>query len=95
MPDRKEWLIIRKSLYGNNIKYAFSNADKDTPIEAHADRMSCRYWVERALQNGKSHAKLDEYMVRGWRGWHHHMTMTLLSMLFLLTLQVTLKESTI
>ena len=45
--------------------------------------MSCRYWVERALQNGKSHAKLDEYMVRGWRGWHHHMTMTL---------QVTLKE---
>lgn len=46
----------------------------------------------RALQNGKSQAKLDEYMVRSWGGWHHHLTMTLLALLFLLSLQVTLKE---
>ena len=67
-------------------------SSKETPLAVHAERMSCRYWVERALQNGKSQAKLDEYMVRSWRGWHHHMTMTLLAMLFLLKLQVTLKE---
>ncbi len=92
MPNRQEGLILRKSLNGNDIKYAFSNAKAETPLSVHAARMSCRYWVERALQNGKSQAKLDEYMVRSWRSWHHHLTMTLLAMLFLILLQVTLKE---
>ena len=102
LPNRQEWLILRKSSDGKDIKYAFSNAKAATPLSVHAERMGCRYWVERALQNGKSQAKLDEYaegqrsavtaMVRSWRGWHHHMTMTLLAMLFLLRLQVTLKE---
>lgn len=45
LPDRMEWLIIRKSLTGHDIKYAFSNAPVDTPLSVHADRMSYRYWV--------------------------------------------------
>ena len=36
--------------------------------------MSCsRYWIERALEDAKG-------KVRGWLGWHHHMTMVLLAM---------------
>ncbi len=31
---------------------------------------------------------LADYEFRGWRGWHHHMTMTILAMLFLLELQL-------
>jgi hypothetical protein len=51
--------------------------------------MSCsRYWIERALQDGKGKAGLADYQVRGWTGWHHHMVMTLLAMLFLLEMQV-------
>jgi hypothetical protein len=30
--------------------------------------------------------------VRGWTGWHHHMTMVLLAMLFLLILQLKWKD---
>ena len=26
---------------------------------------------------------MDEYEVRGWRGWHHHMTLVFLAMWFL------------
>ena len=47
-----------------------------------------RYWIERAIQDAKGEAGLDEYQVRGWRGWHHHMTLVLLAMLFLLELQL-------
>lgn len=47
-----------------------------------------RYWMERAIQDAKGEAGLDEYELRSWRGWHHHMTMTILSMLFLLELQL-------
>ena len=47
-----------------------------------------RYWMERAIQDSKGEAGLDEYQLRGWRGWHHHMTLTFLAMLFLLQLQL-------
>ena len=40
----------------------------------------------------KGEAGLDQYQVRGWTGWHHHMTMTLLAMLFLLQLTLNLRE---
>ena len=56
-----------------------------------ADWQSRRYWVERALQDAKGLAGLDEYQVIGWRGWHHHMTMVLLAMLFLLQLKQSLR----
>ncbi len=39
------------------------------------------------MQNAKGLAGLDEYQVMGWRGWHHHMAMVLLAMLFLLCLK--------
>jgi len=38
------------------------------------------------LEDAKGEAGLGQYQVRGWTGWHHHMTMTLLAMLFLLQL---------
>jgi hypothetical protein len=51
--------------------------------------MSCsRYWIERALEDGKGEAGLADYQVRGWTGWHHHMVMTLLAMLFILQMTV-------
>jgi len=47
--------------------------------------MQCqRYWIERALQQGKQDVGLGDYPVRGWRGWHHHITLFLMAMLFLL-----------
>ena len=35
---------------------------------------------------------MADYEVRGWVGWHHHMTMVLLAMLFLLILQLKWKD---
>lgn len=91
LPGLDEWLIIRRSLDKKELKFAFSNADENTPLEVHAERFSRRYWVERSIQIGKGATGLDEYEVRGWKGWHHHMTMTLLSMLFLLQLRIKLQ----
>ena len=51
-----------------------------------------RYWMERAIQDAKGEAGLDEYELRSWQGWHHHMTMTILSMLILLELQLDWKS---
>ncbi len=29
-------------------------------------------------------ARLGDHQIRGWRGWHHHMTLVMMAMLFLL-----------
>jgi len=80
-----EWLVVRQELDGSDVKYSFSNAPKTTSLQTLANRQTRRYWVERALQDAKGLAGLDEYQVIGWRGWHHHMTLVMLAMLFLLT----------
>jgi SRSO17 transposase len=85
------WLLVRQDLDGDNTKFSFSNAPLGTPVPTLAARQSRRYWVERALEDAKGLAGLDEYQVIGWRGWHHHMTMVLLAMLFLRHLQQTLQ----
>lgn len=92
LPVQPVWLIIRQELDGTQTKYTLSNAEATLPLSTLAERQSRRYWVERVLQDGKGLAGLDEYQVRGWRGWHHHMTMVLLAMLFLLQLKHRLKD---
>jgi len=55
--------------------------------------MSCsRYWIERAFEDAKGEVGMVDYEVRGWLGWHHHMTMVLLAMLFLLTMRMKWKD---
>ena len=40
--------------------------------------------LEASFQRGKSEAGMDEYQVRTWEGWHHHMALTLIAMWFLI-----------
>jgi hypothetical protein len=88
LPGVETWLIIRKDEGENIMKYQLSNATADTSIER-LGQMSCsRFWIERALEDGKGEAGLADYQVRGWTGWHHHMVMTLLAMLFILRMVV-------
>jgi SRSO17 transposase len=88
LPGSETWLILRKDEGEKKLKYQFCNAPSDTPLERLADMSHSRYWMERAIQDAKGEAGLADYELRGWRGWHHHMTMTILAMLFLLELQL-------
>src|SRR5271155_4350029 len=47
-----------------------------------------RYWVERAFEDGKGECGLADYQALGWRSWHHHVTMVMLAMLFILEQRV-------
>jgi len=51
-----------------------------------------RFWVERALQDGKGGCGLDEYQIRGWNGWHHHITLVMVAMLFMLKRRLSNKD---
>ena len=43
-----------------------------------------RFFIEQTFKNGKSHAGRADYQVRKWRGWHHHMALVGLALLFVL-----------
>jgi SRSO17 transposase len=40
--------------------------------------------IEASFKRGKGEAGMDEYQVRTWEGWHHHMALTLIAVWFLL-----------
>jgi SRSO17 transposase len=41
--------------------------------------------IEASFKRGKSEAGMDAYLVRTWEGWHHHMTLTLMAVWFLMS----------
>jgi SRSO17 transposase len=87
LPDRACWLLLRRTLDGSELKAAFSNAAEDTPLLTLAQVGAARWVVETELQTEKSETGLDEYEVRRWPGWPHHITLSLLAGAFLLHLQ--------
>jgi SRSO17 transposase len=42
-----------------------------------------RWPIEDCFLRCKQEVGLDDYEVRGWRGWHHHMTLAMLALWFL------------
>jgi len=90
LPGDECWLIIRKDPKSKEIKYQLSNAPSDTSIDRLAQMSGSRYWIERTFEDGKGIAGLADYQVRSWTGWHHHMTITLMAMLYLMVLSIDL-----
>lgn len=43
-----------------------------------------RWPIEDCFLRGKAEAGLGDYEVQGWRGWHHHQTLVMLALWFLL-----------
>ena len=88
LPGRECWLVLRRNLDGSEPKYYLSNAPIDTPLSQLAHVGSMRWCIETDLQTTKGEAGLDEYEVRSWQGWHHHIVLAMLAAAFLLTLRL-------
>lgn len=74
-------LLIRKDEDGT-IRYAICN---DLKASKHrlAFMHSQRYFIERSFQDTKQQLGLNEYQVRGYAGWHRHMAMCMMGLLFI------------
>jgi SRSO17 transposase len=87
LPGRACWLVLRRNLDGTEPRSYLSNAPADTPLLTLAQVAAARWVIETEIQTAKGETGLDEYEVRSWRSWHHHITLALLAGAFLLTLQ--------
>lgn len=81
----EEVLVAVRSAEKGKWKYDYhlSNAARTTPPEEFARVAKAEHRIEECLKRGKSEAGLGGYQVRNWRGWHHHMTLSLLALWFL------------
>jgi len=87
LPGRESWLLCRRDLDGSDLKPYLSNAAPEMPLLTLAQVSARRWPVETEFQTEKGETGLDEYEVRSWQGWQHHITMALLAGAFLLSLQ--------
>jgi SRSO17 transposase len=95
LPARKEWLIIRRKSSKQalaNWKFYRSNASENISWEKLACMTAWRWPIESTIEECKGELGMDHYEVRNWRGWHHHMTMTILSHHFLVRLRIKFGE---
>jgi SRSO17 transposase len=87
LPGRACWLVLRRNVDGSEAKYYLSNAPTDTPLRRLAEVGAMRWPIETEFQTEKGETGLDEYEVRSWQSWQHHITLALLAGVFLLSLQ--------
>lgn len=63
--------------------YGLSNAKGSVPLEELVRVRMTRHRIEELFQVGNGEVGLDHYEVRSWVGWHHHMTLSMLALWFL------------
>jgi SRSO17 transposase len=64
--------------------YSLSNAGPEVPLSELVRVRFARHRIEEVLGEAKGDVGLGQYEVRSWVGWHHHMTLTLLALWFLI-----------
>jgi SRSO17 transposase len=84
--------VFRRNLDGSELKLYLTNAPPGVPLLLLGQVASRRWTIETGFEQTKTEIGLDEYEVRGWRGWHHHIALALLAGLFLLQLRQELGE---
>jgi len=85
LPGPELWLVIERSCQQQpEVKYYLSNALPDCPLATLVRIGHTRWPIEDCFLRGKDELGLADYEVTGWRGWHHHQTLVLLAMWFLL-----------
>jgi SRSO17 transposase len=84
-PMRPEVLLVLHHADGT-FSYHFSNAEH-VPTASLAKAAAMRHYIEEILETAKGDAGMAEYEMRSWLGWHHHMTLSMLSTWFLVEQQ--------
>jgi SRSO17 transposase len=92
LPGSEQWLVLRRGSEPDaELKTYLCNAPVEVSQSELVRIVGMRWPVETAIQDGKEGLGMDDYMVRTWLGWHHHMTLCILAHHYLVRVQKRLK----
>ena len=77
-------LLVSENPDGSERKYTLTNAPETEPIQQQVYKQRQRFWVERSFEDAKGQCGMADYQARKWAGWHHHMALVMMAMLFML-----------
>jgi SRSO17 transposase len=89
--ERRETLLITEKKQTGERWFYLSNA-RGWTVSKMARVAGCRHYVEEVLELAKGDVGIDEYEVRSWVGWHHHMTLSMLALFFIVNERGRLKK---
>jgi SRSO17 transposase len=81
---RERLVVIRSVAAAPRVWYTLSQARAAVGLAGVVAAHGRRPGVEEVFQAGKGEGGLAPYAVRSWVGWHHHMTLSLLALWFLI-----------
>jgi SRSO17 transposase len=81
---RERLVVIRTVDREPRAWYVLSNAKADVPLAEVVVAHGRRHGIEEVFGAGKGEVGLGQYEVRSWVGWHHHMTLSLLALWFVI-----------
>jgi len=95
-PDREVWLAIRRSVSKKpEYSYFISNAPMNAPLRLFVWLAGLRWPIEQAFEECKTELGMDQYEVRKFPGWNHHILTCMLGHFFLWHTKIKLgKKST-
>jgi SRSO17 transposase len=82
-------LAIRPIDTPKDVKLVLGSMPKGTSLAEMTQHATRRWTIEDCLERAKTECGMDQYEVRSWVGWHHHMTMAMLTTWLLEKLRVT------
>jgi len=81
-------LLLRTNPDGSELRHYLANTPAGMAMVVLGRVASARWTIETGFEQAKGEAGLDEYEVRSWVGWHHHVILALLASLFLLQVRL-------
>ena len=81
----EERLVVMRTVEAKpRTHYSLSNAGPEVPLSELVRVRFTRHRIEEVFGAAKGEVGLGQYEVRSWVGWHHHMTLSLLALWFLI-----------
>jgi SRSO17 transposase len=90
-PDKTVWLVMKRTI-GEHPAYWYyiSNAPVSSRLPLFVWLSGMRWAIDQCFEETKSELGMDQYEIRKYRGWHHHILTCILAHFFLWHVQIRL-----
>src|SRR5712691_1996323 len=95
LPGPAVWLVLRRHRETGELKTYLCHAPVGTALTTQVRMSGMRWPIETCFEDGKQLLGMGDYEVRGWVGWHQHMTLVILAHFFVVRMRLRLKKTTI